>query len=221
MALSYIPDFPKGGAGPFRPTSLMIPYTSFVRLLWSPFSLADISRRCSTGVAAVVGLAILCLQIGFILSSEISVAAEPFPSFGNYLEGLVFLSLIIWIVLAAVCALVSALVIAFCRAEISEGKSLSKYIASRISETKVRIILLGHVPLLLPILAWSFANASVQALPDAVEFYGPGGKPDWISSPIILLISSPLWLLLTVVALILIYGIANIRLQQPSTWNKM
>src|SRR5262245_4677158 len=111
----------------------------YFRLLWSPFSLANIVRRCSTGSAAVVGLTILYLEIALVLSSETAADTEPFPSFGSYIWGLFFLILMAWILLAVIC---TPLVL-FCVAEIRVGKSLWKYANSRISKTKLCIFFLG------------------------------------------------------------------------------
>lgn len=128
--------------------------------------------------------------MGFVLSAQCGVLSEPFPSFENYIAGNIYTALFLALLATPFCAfLVGCLV-----AVNSNGKSLWRYVVTKVSEASARVFLLGHVPLFLPILVWSFAASCVEALPEDVEFYGPEGKPDWIASPLLLMLSSPTWL---------------------------
>ena len=58
---------------------------------------------------------------------------------------------------------------------------------------RARALVLAPVGLIIPMAVWSLAATLHDASAPACEFYGPAGKPAWLSSPLIMAAGHRLW----------------------------
>ena len=154
-----------------------------LELVWSPKRLAVEAAACSTIRAALAGYAsAVCLTLLPLAASGGSIA-EPYRDLTAYIGNSVGAIPVSMLLLSVVWSFpVLFLWIA---------------LAGRTNRARImrRIVFLGPVTVLLPGMIWSlFAALNVFADPSA-GFYGPGGKPEWLTSIPVRVLGNPLWVI--------------------------
>jgi len=173
-----------------------------LRLLWSPWSLAEEAFHASTVYAHTVWVTLVSLEVGLVFSGMTAGSAEPYASLLQYCWDVAFFALLCGAIFGLLpAALVSLLV--------ECGRWLHTS-SSRKRDAAIRIVLLSPRTLLLPVIAWTtFAALDAVSHPS----FGLGsGKPTWITSPLIPILCSPWWLVPALVLLVVNCRVAIGRL---------
>lgn len=147
-----------------------------------PWTLARQADGSSVRGAIVAGACWAFLLFGFLFSVEVAAASEPHASLGSYL-GQAFRSTLICGLLGLPVALPIVLYIGV----------LSATAASERSSAGVRRftqrLLVTHVALALPLVAWGVVRALHLAAPESFGLAGQA-KPEWIHSDLLAAVGS-------------------------------
>lgn len=156
-----------------------------LRLAWAPKYLAEEASEYSTIQAAFAGIASLICMTVLPFSAIGGSVGEPYRDLGEYIEESTFVTPITFLFLAFVWSLVYFVIfIVFIPGS-----------RTRHAKMMLRMVFLGPITLLVPGIAWSaVASLSVLAHPD-MNFYGPGGKPAWLTWMPIWVFGSGFWMI--------------------------
>ena len=169
--------------------------TQVIRLVWSPGSLAEAATRCSTAKAVLTGAGACALEMLGPFAANIGSMAEPYADLAEYLRCTLIVAPFVF---AALFLLWFSLHGLFLAIVASVRIAIKGRVIRRRSTVYARIVLLGPVTILLPGLAWSmFSALKVYAHPWN-GFYGPGGKPAWLTSSPVTIFGSDIWVLVGV-----------------------
>lgn len=153
-----------------------------IRLLWSPGALPFVAASCSLARAALAGTLILAAELSLAITAQVSGAGEPFADFKDYAEEGFRTVVPAYLFVAVVFGVLALLLVLSAR-----------LMPSRRWHAIIKALLLCPVVFLIPVLVWSvFAWLNCAADPN-FQFWAYAQKPSWLSSPIIAIIGSPVW----------------------------
>jgi hypothetical protein len=147
---------------------------------FTPRGLAELAVRTTTLRAALVGFCV-CVAVTLApVAATLGSISEPYRDLSDYVAHALVAAPFVAVGLGVFWAFLFGILTA---------------VLAATSAPLRRIILLSPVSIVIPGLVWSiFAALEVFAHPYK-GFYGPEGKPDWLSSPTIAVLGSEVWLL--------------------------
>ncbi len=153
-----------------------------VRLLWSPGALPFVATHCSPVRAALAGTLFLAAEVSLPITALISGADEPYADFGDYAEDGFIIVVSLYSLLTIVFGALALLLVLSAR-----------LMPSRRWHAIIKALLLSPVVFLIPVMVWSvFAWLNYAADP-TFQFWAYAQKPAWLSSPIIAMLGSAVW----------------------------
>jgi hypothetical protein len=158
--------------------------TSAVKLVWAPWSLATVAAHNSLLRAYVFGSAAVCAELGLYIAVAGVCAAEPYPTLMTVICSILLVSVITagapWLFTIAVVFLAH--------------RNARAMAISRINAIRLRVLFLGPVCALAPIVVWIASYMCACVARPSFNLYRMV-KPAWIQSQIFSgVAASPGWL---------------------------